>query len=452
MSYEIANSLEALWDQKFGLNNSLEDDTINIEVNTGEDDNEEESAAASVVEVQEADIEVQDDLDTAEELEDTIDALESLYRSIESAGEDGMSPETAAMAETAMAVIVGDEITEQIMPSNESFVDDRKASTVNSLEAVGAGIKAAAKRFLELLMKAWASVKNFMMNIFSSAGRIKLRAQRIMKKAGDVKQSDAKSDAKVTTSAAKTLHVNGKTSASATEIIKTWEEGVSLARTYNLDSIDSQAGKTIPLLTIFASDSKKDGYIKKVADAAEHPAAAKLTIQVKGSDTEYRSNYLFNNNAVVVKKFEKEPGLDTLGAQLKGSIPVIKKTGDAKVEDKELPLLTMQQVQVVAKGVADLMDAIQKKSNAYKSEKAYAKESKNSLNKMAKVEETKEAKAAAKALASFNYAVIASETGFDKYNITVSSAMLNYAAASMKVHNGGKSDAADKKADESTEA
>ena len=145
-----------------------------------------ESAETEIIETNKDETELDQDLDTLDTASDDIDSLNDVTKVIENSAEgDGMSEDTAKMAEVAVESIMrrqGMSMTYNPIPSMESFArtSSRMSATKLSLE----GIKETAgnlwKRFIDFINNIGEKIKDFFKRITEGVlPKLKTRCEQL---------------------------------------------------------------------------------------------------------------------------------------------------------------------------------------------------------------------------------------------------------------------------------
>ncbi|MDD2879675.1 MAG: hypothetical protein PHQ58_04495 [Rhodoferax sp.] len=162
-----------------------------------------ESAESDIIEMDEANNNIQGLDDGMDEAEETADTLDKMGESLGEAAEDGGISEPAAeavrVAVEHLCARIGMPAGTRVMPSMESF-GDRSSRVAATMEAMD-GIKARAKSIWEAIVKVFNQaidwVKDFFRKLTDGSLKLKKRAEKIITETGKLGSKTIKADAKI---------------------------------------------------------------------------------------------------------------------------------------------------------------------------------------------------------------------------------------------------------------
>lgn len=176
-----------------------------------------ESAESDIIEMDEANNNIQGLDDGMDEAEETADTLDKMGESLGEAAEDGGISEPAAeavrVAVEHLCARIGMPAGSRVMPSMENF-GDRSSRVTATMEAMD-GIKDRAKSIWEAIVKVFNQaidwVKDFFRKLTDGSLKLKKRAETIAKNAKALGSKTIKADGKVSAGGfAKQLAIDGK--------------------------------------------------------------------------------------------------------------------------------------------------------------------------------------------------------------------------------------------------
>ena len=408
-----------------------------------------ESAESDIIEMDEANNNIQGLDDGMDEAEETADTLDKMGESLGEAAEDGGISEPAAeavrVAVEHLCARIGMPAGSRVMPSMESF-GDRSSRVTATMEAMD-GIKARAKSIWEAIVKVFNQaidwVKDFFRKLTDGSLKLKKRAEKIISEAGKLGSKTIKADAKIQAGGfAKQLCV-GTTVPAAGEFSKRFGEYVNSQKAVNgvMRGL-SEKGKTA-IGELMASVTKDEDLKAKVISTAKVISAASAGDTSSNTElamdgmklTEWK--FRFGNKsfyARVPEASEVDKADANIGDLLKNTKFTVAANSEAK-EEKDLPKeiapLEKEQIKSVASDIKSHMDTYKDFSKDIKA----LEDSRDSVRKgMDRVKNAfgENDRTAARLAKTYVSALTAGASSLRSYDIKTCKAALDYCAASLK--------------------
>ena len=149
-----------------------------------------DSMEEAIAEQNEAEAEVAENVEQTEELEEAAEGLESIYNELKQIRKTGKTDRTTLR----MANIAVESYTSRLGLNHSSVVSVESFNSQLSMEAIGETLKKIWDNIVKFLVRVKDAVWNFLKRIFTAAGRLKARAERLanIKLAGDAKNKTIK--------------------------------------------------------------------------------------------------------------------------------------------------------------------------------------------------------------------------------------------------------------------
>jgi hypothetical protein len=295
--------------QRLGLRLGLESE--GEEYNEDAVLNGEDTVEGELLEVAEAQEEVEGDEEAIDELEEAADGLGEVAETVEASMEDGgLSPQAARFMQLAVESYTGRlGVDAPVVTSMESFggTSGRLSATQVSLEGIKEFLKEIWAKVKSLIMSLRAKAKNLWLKLFDTSAKLAKRAEAIKKKAQSTTGSASEKKIEVNL---KPIHLGGKAPTSMTGALEAVSQLVKAQLGASNDEIVKDMAKRADKLEQAANDP-----------AAYTPDVASTT----GFSSTYKtsSDKRFGDNVAVLLSDEL-PG----GRMLARTIPSTAKTAD----------------------------------------------------------------------------------------------------------------------------
>lgn len=175
----------------------------------------EETVDSEVMEVTEAEGQVQEQEEAVDQLEEAAATLESIYNSVQASLENGgLSAESAVYLNHAVsATLRSVGVDKQVLPSLESFggATGKLQATKVSLEGIKDWLKTLWTAIKNAVIKAVEWVRGLFAKIFGGLDKIEDRAKKLREEAKKMKSEKPKD--KITFRSVSKLHIKGKADA-----------------------------------------------------------------------------------------------------------------------------------------------------------------------------------------------------------------------------------------------
>lgn len=408
-----------------------------------------ESAESDIIEMDEANNNIQGLDDGMDEAEETADTLDKMGESLGEAAEDGGISEPAAeavrVAVEHLCARIGMPAGTRVMPSMESF-GDRSSRVAATMEAMD-GIKARAKSIWEAIVKVFNQaidwVKDFFRKLTDGSLKLKKRAEAITKSAKALGSKTIKADGKISAGGfSKQLLIDGK-APSAEAFVGAFDSYIKRIAGINKSQKSfSEKGKAAVKEVMAAVTA--EGKVKEKANdflkIFEVPSGYKESSNsdFKIDDTALYEIDLGLGNKSYYTRIPKAGGDAKDATAVAESLKNIKmfvaeKNGAAAPEnlDKETSPLSKENVISIADTVKSHMDLYKDFSKEIKS----LEESRESVRKgMDKVKNTfsEDDRMAARITKTYISAATAGASALRSHDIKTCKAALDYCAASLK--------------------
>jgi hypothetical protein len=396
-----------------------------------------EAAEAPLLEMNEAQAELEQVTEDMEQAADVAGTLDEMNEEIaETLPEGGLSEPAAAAIEVAVEALrasVGFPRTGKAF-AMEGFGD--KSTRVQSTKVAMEGIADTAKKIWQGIVNAFKAavewVKKFFASLFDASVRLQKRAAGIAKSAEEKEGKKAPADAKLEDNGvAAALHQGGKIP-SASQIVKGLEEAPVDSATFITLIKQVEAG----VVTVTQSEGKTPGEFDFDAKFAAIKAPAGFTVP-EGCAL-YGGKLAFGDAALYMNVPKKEDSKLQKFLKL-GKLKVfVSQAADAKEAPKgELPILTVEEVKQVAEASQKSLAAVaEAKKEIAEIDKVLAKvisEAEKASKKEVPEEGKKNMQAAISAARSLSTIATTSVSQFKSYSVKTNKAALDYAAKSLKL-------------------
>ena len=408
-----------------------------------------ESAESDIIEMDEANNNIQGLDDGMDEAEETADTLDKMSESLGEAAEDGGISEPAAeavrVAVEHLCARIGMPAGHRVMPSMESF-GDRSSRVTATMEAMD-GIKARAKSIWDAIVKVFNQaidwVKDFFRKLTDSSLKLKKRAEKIITEAGKMGSKVISSNAKISTgSFAKQLRIDN-TLPVGVEFTKKFDTYTSDIKDINTQfRAFSESGKTA-ISEIMGAVTKGDSLKEKIAAAAKKmgsgwdaPTSDNNDLKIDGMKLgEWDLGFGGKSFYSRVPSDESLNKADANYAELLKNTKFTVADNSASKSEAELPKEVMpldkEQIKSVAGAIKTNMEQYKDLSKELKALEASRDSIRKGMDRVKNVL-TEEDRTAARITKTYVSALTAGASSLRSYDIKTCKAALDYCAASLK--------------------